>query len=223
MSGCFTFADMVTTGMGVDVGVKKLLNSGKCEDLSNAQNFINVVNTNIAGVVQITQDVVAYETELENNIEQFNEEFEEKQDSIKELECKIQDLKAKKENGSITEEENIELNNLVGKYSDAVEDAGIFKKEGQQDLFSKRDNAVKNIEVVTKIESSISNVACEYGKMLVDNNQVSGSMYKKLTGESGLKKEISNAGKQVFASGVLLNAGTVQLNKATDKLSQQTN
>ena len=158
---------------------------------------------------EITEDQTSYLVELDNESLELENLQADTEAKIKELMAEIKELEEKKENGTITEEEEAELESKKTELDS-------FHKSSAADIKTRTDKLTDSADERVKESRSKISIANDYGETTVDKGtplaetKVKGGFFRKLFGSTGKSK------KQVGENAV--RTGNELLDKVADSV-----
>ncbi len=180
------------------IAVKVLTNT--CEDMS-------------ADFDELLEDENNYEIELDSLYDEFDNFEESSEDKIKTLLSEIQILERKEKDGTITEEEQKELDAKRTEFQSLNAEVQSKTKEQSDSINAKSENissAIKDISTKEKMAKNFGEFLIEKGTPLAET-EVSSGFFKKLFGNTGADKK--EAGDNA------LKAGNVLLGKVRNSIA----
>lgn len=170
-------------------------------DIIGADRLSAVCNIMAKTYDQIIEDQNEYLVDIDTSLEEISDLKSDLEARIKQLEKEIEKLLKKKENGTITEEEEAELEAKTVELNDLERNGDPQIKEKQNDLTNTTDKAEEaDRKTKSEIATDYGETAIEKGQPLSETKDKRKSFWRKLSG-SWNKQAERDAGKKLLEAG----------------------
>lgn len=170
-------------------------------EVMKANNLTKICNEMAKTYDQIIEDQNEYLVDINASLEEISELETDLEARIEQLEKEIEELLKKNENGTITEEEKLELESKTVELNDLETNGELQINEKQNDLTKTTDKAQEaDRRTKSEIATDYGETAIEKGQPLSETKDKGKSFWRKLSG-SWNKQAERDAGKNLLESG----------------------